>query len=620
MERINVEKTGNEWIARFKFDVATKDFVKSLGFRFDGDRKLWYTVDATIAAKLDPSASGHFAKQVEASKAVSADIDLPRPEGLEYLPYQNAGISYAMQRPSTLIADEMGLGKTIQAIGVINTDPSVKRVLVVCPATIKLNWKNELTKWLVRPLSIGIVNGGVPETDIVIINYDILGKWYNELVSVGWDLLIVDEVHKVKNPKAQRTQFLLGKWDKDPAKVIKPITAKRRLFMTGTPIVNRPVELWPILHAIDPFGIGRNYKAYTQRYCDAHHNGYAWDVSGASNLQELQLKLRTSFMVRRLKQDVLKELPAKRRQIVVITPTGAAAKAVAAEKDAFTKVGIDYEEDVTKLVEKTVAFELLSKLRHDTAVAKIPYVVSFLQVAMEDYDSKIVLMLHHHDVGHAIAEAFPGSAIVTGEVAVNKRQAEVDRFQNDPKCRLFIGSIQAAGVGITLTAASHVVFAELDWVPGNVSQAEDRCHRIGQTDSVLVQHLVFDASIDARMAGIIVRKQALIDSALDTGMTVPTVETVAGKPEPKPVQPGTLSEKEVQAVHDALKFLAARCDGAYEEDGMGFNKLDTSFGHSLAAAPRLSNKQAEYGKKLAIKYRRQLSADLIAIIQPSYKP
>jgi SWI/SNF-related matrix-associated actin-dependent regulator 1 of chromatin subfamily A len=619
MKRINVEKKDNEWVAHFEFDYETKDFVKSLGFWFDGSRKVWYTTDATVAAKLDPNAAGHFAKQVEASKAVDADVDIPKPDSLEYLPYQKAGIAYALQRPNTLLCDEMGLGKTIQAIGVINADPSIKSVLVVCPATIKMNWKKELEKWLVRPLSVGIVNGTIPNTDVKIINYDILGKWHKELVSCQWDMLIVDEFHKVKNPKAKRTQFLFGKTAKEEKDRIAPITAKRRLLMSGSPIVNRPIELWPALQAIDPGGIGKNFMGFARRYCNAHQNGYGWDFTGASNLGELQMKLRTSCMVRRLKQDVLTELPAKRRQIVVIPPTGSALKVVQAEKDAFDTLNVPYEEAAEELTARTVAFEFISKVRHATAVAKIPYVISFLEDAMEDNDNKLVLMLHHHDVAHKVAEAFPGSAIVTGETNINKRDAEVVRFQNDPKCRLFIGSIQAAGVGITLTASSHVVFCELDWVPGNVSQAEDRCHRIGQTDSVLVQHLVFDDSIDARMAEIIVQKQALIDSALDKGMVTPKVETVSAKPQtlrekPEPVQSG-LTAAQVQAVHTALKLLSAMCDGARELDGAGFNKMDTLFGHSLAERTTLTNNQAEAGKRLVLKYHRQLPADLLVAIR-----
>lgn len=610
MERINIEKNGNEWIVRFKFDLATKDFVKSLGFWFDGTRKVWYTNDPVVAAKLDPDSPLNAAKQVEASKATDSAVDIPKPKGLEYLPYQKAGIAYAIQRPATLVADEMGLGKTIQAIGVINVDSTIKSVLIVCPATIKLNWKKELEKWLVRPMSIGLVNGEMPDADIVVINFDILKKWYPVLVGRRFDLMIVDECHKVKNPKAQRTQFLLGKWDKEPEKVIKPITAKRRLFLTGTPIVNRPIELWPILQSIDPNGIGRNFMGFAKRYCDAYKGDHGWDFTGASNLPELQMKLRTAFMVRRLKQDVLAELPPKRRQIVVLTASGAAAKAVAAENNL-----VKYEEVAAGLVSKKIAFEDISRVRHDTAVAKIPYVISFLQDAMEDNEDKIVLMLHHHDIAHAIADAFPGSAIVTGETAVNKRQAEVDRFQSDPKCRLFIGSIQAAGVGITLTAASHVVFAELDWVPGNVSQAEDRCHRIGQTDSVLVQHLVFDGSIDARMAHFIIAKQAVIDAALDKGLRVPTPVSEPVVSTVKPVAENTMSAEQVEAVHTAVKLLAGMCDGAYTLDGAGFNRLDTSFGHSLANQSSLSPKQASAAKKMLAKYHRQIPAELMALVR-----
>ncbi len=610
MERINIEKSGNEWIVRFKFDVATKDFVKSLGFWFDGTRKVWYTNDPVVAAKLDPDSPLNAAKQVEASKATDSAVDIPKPEGLEYLPYQKAGIAYAIQRPATLVADEMGLGKTIQAIGVINVDSTIKSVLIVCPATIKLNWKKELEKWLVRPMSIGIIEAEMPDTNIIIINYDLLKKWYPVLVGRRFDLMIVDECHKVKNPKAQRTQFLLGKWDKEPAKVIKPITAKRRLFLSGSPIVNRPIELWPILQSIDPNGIGRNFMGFAKRYCDAYKGDHGWDFTGASNLPELQMKLRTAFMVRRLKQDVLAELPPKRRQIVVLTASGAAAKAVAAENNL-----VKYEEVAAGLVSKKIAFEDISRVRHDTAVAKIPYVISFLQDAMEDNEDKIVLMLHHHDIAHAIADAFPGSAIVTGETAVNKRQAEVDRFQSDPKCRLFIGSIQAAGVGITLTAASHVVFAELDWVPGNVSQAEDRCHRIGQTDSVLVQHLVFDGSIDARMAHFIIAKQAVIDAALDKGLRVPTPVSEPVVSPVKPVAENTMSAEQIQAIHTAVKLLAGICDGAYTLDGAGFNRLDTSFGHSLAERETLTPKQASAAKKMLAKYHRQIPAELMALVR-----
>ena len=163
------------------------------------------------------------------------------------------------------------------------------------------------------------------------------------------------------------------------------------------------------------------------------------------------------------------------------------------------------------------AFIEMSKLRHDTAVAKIPVMIDFLRNVLDDSDEKIVFFGHHHDVINAVAGAFGNAAVkVTGEIeSGEERQKSIDRFSNDPTCRLFCGSIKAAGIGLTLSVSSHVVFGELDWSPSNVTQAEDRTHRIGQKNSVLIQHLVIDGSIDARMARKLVQKQSVIDAALN---------------------------------------------------------------------------------------------------------
>jgi SWI/SNF-related matrix-associated actin-dependent regulator of chromatin subfamily A-like protein 1 len=184
MSSITVTQEGGKFIARFPFDYATKDLVKAAGFRFDPVRKYWWTGDASIAAQLgkDPSELAanltaqrqakhdRDAAAIEASRAADADVDIPAPEGCKYDPYQRAAVAYAMNRPSVLIGDEMGLGKTIEALGIINADPSIKSVLIICPATPKLNWKREAQKWLVRPMTVGVANGVFPATDVVIIN------------------------------------------------------------------------------------------------------------------------------------------------------------------------------------------------------------------------------------------------------------------------------------------------------------------------------------------------------------------------------------------------------------------------------------------------------------------
>ena len=224
---------------------------------------------------------------------------------------------------------------------------------------------------------------------------------------------------------------------------------------------------------------------------------------------------------------------------------------------------------------------------------------------MLENGDKLVIMAHHHDVIDQLAEALAefGAVKFDGRMSLKDRDASVGRFQTENGVRVFVGGIQAAGVGITLTAASHVVFAELDWVPGNLAQAEDRCHRIGQTDSVLVQHLVLDGSLDARMAQIIVEKMDVITAAIDSkdadnALQAPKPLVAPEKPVQAPPVPGAddLTGQQVQAVHDALRIIAGLCDGAQVLDGMGFNKLDTGFGHDLAHRVSLSQKQAKYGQ------------------------
>jgi SNF2 family DNA or RNA helicase len=338
-------------------------------------------------------------------------------------------------------------------------------------------------------------------------------------------------------------------------------------------------------------------------------------------------------MVRRLKADVLTELPPKRRQIVPLS-----AKAYKTVLKAETKAQSDIDADIEALelardlaeavgdkaaydeavqnlhARHSIAFNEMSMVRHESALAKAPAVADHVDVLLESVD-KLIVMAHHHDVVDLLVERLDEYGVVslTGRDNQASRQDAVDRFQSDPETRVFVGSIQAAGVGLTLTAASLVVFAELDWVPGNMSQAEDRVHRIGQTDSVLIQHVVIDGSIDATMAHTLVGKQAVIDAALDddipdatpTQATPPPVTT-----ERKPLP--TLDASETQAVHDAIRILAGMDeDFAQERNGVGFNGVDTGFGHSLAEMAALTPRQASAGKRMIRKYHRQLPDDII---------
>lgn len=676
---VTVIQDGRRWIA--KCDYNERHIPKQAGFRWDLMQKHWYTTDESIAKLLtDPDAAAKHdasvaarkaAAAIEASRAATSEATLPVPDGLAYLPYQRAGIATAVSRPNVLLGDEMGLGKTIQAIGVINADESLKRILIVCPSSLRLNWRNELRRWLVRPMEIQIAEGSAckPEWgNVLIINYDIADRHKEALRSVAWDLLIADEAHYMKNPDAKRTQAVLGHAGKRGKEPVPGINARRKVFLTGTPIPNRPVEGWPLFSALGAFRPDEFFR-YAKRYCAAYQGGHGWDFSGHSNLDELQNHLRATIMIRRLKADVLTELPPKRRQVIEIPANGAAA-AVEAEKRCaeqheeelerlralveLAKAGpeADYDAAVQKLRQAArVAFTDLSKRRHETAVAKIPYVIAHLRDAIES-GQKVVCFAHHKDVIDALRHEFGGACVkVTGDDAMQARQDAVESFQRDPGTRLFLGNIQAAGVGLTLTAAAWVVFAELDWVPGNVTQAEDRCHRIGQRESVLVQHLVLEGSLDARMVRVLIGKQEVIEQALDrpTGHTETEEEAASMTALQAECRAGDVSEldeeieqqapqrrerpatarltrkvveeeaasmtpDQIEAIHRCMMTLASMdMDHAAELNGMGFSKSDSYLGHDLAGMVSLSARHAVLGRKLVQRYRRQLDPLRVSI-------
>jgi len=611
---------------------------KEAGFRWDPKLRAWWTDRGAVARKLerwaDDEAKAQLAetnKEIELSKKADIDIEIPAPEGCEYLGYQKAGIAYAIKRQGVLIGDEMGLGKTIQALGVINAIPEIENVLIICPASLRLNWAREAEKWIVRKMGINVITSKWVKTmdGINIVNYDIIGRIDK---SREWDLVVCDEAHYMKNKKALRTKQIMGY--REPRKsewAIEPIKAKRRMLLTGTPIVNRPIELHSLISYLDPQTWG-NFFWYAKRYCDAHNNGYGWDFSGARNLDELQESLRSTVMIRRLKKDVLKELPEKRRQVIEIPANGCSglvekeARAYAAMQDRISglqaalelaRAGSDdeYAAAVENLGEaSSAAFSEISRIRHETAMAKVPKVIEHVLDVLDDVES-LVIMAHHHDVVASIraglAQKKIKSAVLTGETKMEDRQKAVDDFQSG-QVRVFIGTIRAAGVGITLTKASTVVFAELDWVPGNVSQAEDRLHRIGQEESVLVQHLVLEGSIDAVMAKTIVSKQAIIDQALDVMIRKEPILPMKEKRETSTrsqlkAMAEDLTPEEIRQIHIDLKTLAGDdTDFANIRNGVGFNKIDARIGHDLAGMGCLTKMQAALGKKILHKYKGQL--------------
>lgn len=451
-------------------------------------------------------------QRLRASFATETSFRAISPGGLNYLPYQHAGIEYALSTPSCIIGDEMGVGKTIQALGLIN-EISPRRTLIVCPAPLRINWRREAAKWLLW-------------ADTAIVGYDELVR-HPDRAEGRWDLIIYDEAHYMKNLEAKRTRVGLG------------IPAGRRLFLSGTPVVNKPIELYPLLRAIDPKAWGSIHD-YGKAYCGARPmkiNGrLVWQYDGACNLKELQGRLRSTCMVRRLKKDVLKDLPPKVRQIIELPAASSTGsdKMLAivreiwkARKQAHTPEAVKALREVQQQ-----AFENLSKVRHEQALAKVPAVVAHIKDLLEQVP-KVVVFAHHRDVIERLNNALTHVVTVTGGQSDKVKQWNIDSFQKSADTRVFIGQIQAAGVGLTLTAASVVVFAELDWTPGSMNQCEDRCHRIGQKDSVLVQHLVLEGSLDARICKTLVRKQEIIDQTLDSGAVSAELDWVQALAQPE---------------------------------------------------------------------------------------
>lgn len=607
--------------------------------------------------------------RIQSSMATSADIEIPAPVGLEFLPFQKAGVKFLLDESrgykNALLADDMGLGKTPQTVGVINRCLEIKQVLVICPAGLKVNWKNELNKWLVREFTIGIAIGGdFPSDPIVIINYEIVAKHREQIDKRQWDLLVVDEAHNLKNRSAKRTKAVFG-WVPTANEVKKvmgalmgdgvdreqarehiatlsqpPIAADRVFLLTGTPISNRPKELFPLISFLAPAKY-KNFFSYAAKYCDAHEKSVgrgitAWDFDGASNLEQLQIELRSTIMLRRLKKDVLPELPPKRRMVLELDGSSA-RNVIARGQEAFSRwesvrnqldalkaqaeASVDpnvFAKQIRELGESANAdFVQLSEIRLETALAKIPLVIDRLtSLTVDDPEYKVVVFAHHREVLDRLHEAFKEkSVLVVGGMPDGAADAQVRLFQSNPEKQIFFGQDDAASVGHTLTAAAHVIFVEEHWVPGIITQAEDRCVRIGQKFSVLVEHLVFANSIDVKMAQDGIKKQEVIDRAMDNpGFVQAAVRRI---PPHLAVTPSTPPEalaiptEKIALIHQALQIIAGACDGARANDRQGFSSVDSYIGKALAMTQSLTQAQAKLGLRLARKYRRQVPQDII---------
>lgn len=436
------------------------------------------------------------------------------PSGRELYPFQYVGVRFAqLAGGRCLIGDDMGIGKTIQAIAYIALNSEQLPALVVCPASVKYNWAKECKAWLPN-MTVEVLEGRkgvIPDADIIVCNYDIISQRKDSLLDYGFNIVVCDESHYLKNIKAKRTEATL-----EVAKESDSV-----LCLSGTAVTNRPSEFFTTLNLLRPNEFP-SFFPYGERYCDGQNNGWGWDFSGASNTDELHARTR-DFCIRRLKQEVLTELPDKVRTIMDIQPSRADLKRYSDMHRAWMD---DYEFHSNEgSLPAGFVLNMLTALRHECGLIKVPSTVAYIK---EHYDitggKPLVVFAHHADVLKGCVEALRGDKDrnwrvggITGDMPAQKRQSNVEAFQAGHIDVLFC-STMAAKEGITLTAANTAVFVEREWVPGWEEQAEDRVYRIGQeSDSVHAVYLSVARTIDEKFNQVIEEKRKVVKAVLDGG-------------------------------------------------------------------------------------------------------
>lgn len=408
---------------------------------------------------------------------------------LSLRPYQVEGANWLAGKRAALLADEMGLGKTAQAIAACD-EVLAENVLVVCPASVCENWRREFGKFS--------MTGIAP----LVLSYDKAARGDAD----DWigDVLVLDEAHYLKSPTSKRTNRIFG--DENFTGVAEQ--AFRVILLTGTPMPNHPAELWPALRALAPETITNpssgkpySYWQFVKKFCKTEFNGYgdAPQIVGAKNHEDLRKRL-DGFMLRRLKRDVLKDLPPISYDNLYVegaVPQDHEYLAQAwAAAEVLQTVGVD---GLSKAV------DAMATLRRLTGLAKVPACVDWIKDFLES-GRKLVVFAYHKEVIDELVRNIPTVGLIRGNTNPAGRQAEVDAFQDAKGPAVFIGQIQAAGTGITLTAASDVLFVESDWTPANIAQAAQRVHRIGQTEPCLIRFATLARSIDEDIERALVRK------------------------------------------------------------------------------------------------------------------
>jgi SWI/SNF-related matrix-associated actin-dependent regulator 1 of chromatin subfamily A len=421
------------------------------------------------------------------------------------LEHQKEAIQKLVENKKFILADDMGLGKTTSTI-IAALEAGSKKVLIICPATLKINWKREIENYSDKSVYIAEGKNFSTDSDFVIINYDIIKNFHDpkkkddsQVLLANFDLVIIDEAHYIKNSQAQRTKLIND--------IVKNVD--RLWLLTGTPMTSRPIDYFNLLSLVDS-PTAKNWMAYVIRYCEGYQfkagPRKVWNVMGASNLEEL--RDRTSGLtLRRLKENVL-DLPDK-----IITPVYLKLKSKQYE-EVMGEYYDWYDKNPDESKSLTVQFSKLTKVRQIIADEKITQTIEIAENIIEQ-DKKVIIFCNFTDSLEKITNHFGKIAVkLNGSMSKTEKQYSVDQFQENNKIKVFVGNIKASSVGITLTSAEAVIFNDISFLPSDMAQAEDRAYRYGQKNNVLVYYPIFQNTIENIIYDIVNNKKKVIATVM----------------------------------------------------------------------------------------------------------
>lgn len=521
--------TANLFVCKCSFDE--REIPRKAGFRWTKERPFWHSDAPMVAARLRKFADSSARKELNRVTIEYSPWSgpLPYPSALTPYPFQkDPAALFALSRNRSYLALDPGLGKTPVA-GMVRNALNVPTVYI-SPPFLTRNVEEEFNKWstlsedgpegarLEAPAIVRLDTKEAPiyTPDVLIVPDSIIHRpeVRGEIFGVAAraeklgvePLLFVDEAQRFKTPEALRTEALFGSEEKDG--IIKAFP--RQVYLSGTPMPNRPIELYSVLSKVAPETIDfMSYDEFGLRFCNGFFDGYGYDFisrdAKLEDMRELRRRVYGTFMLRLKKKDVLKELPPKTEELVIIGDRP--AKLIAMEEEILR------EHSPEDLMTGKVATDNLATYRKELGLLKVKPAVDFIKSLLEESSESLLIFAYHKDVIEELSQRLKKfePLVITGKTPMGERNEIVKKFQTEPKRRLFIGNYLAAGIGLTLTKATRVIFVEFSFVPTENDQASDRAHRIGQKDHVFVQFLIYANSVDRKVMEINFRKKKIIN-------------------------------------------------------------------------------------------------------------